>query len=50
MATDQGKTSNLNGLQLVSEIENKVVPAVGHTTFRPPYTPCLLYTSPSPRD
>ena len=33
-ATDQGKTSNLNGLQLVSEIENKVVPSVGHTTFR----------------
>ena len=33
MATDQGKTSNLNGLQLVSKIENKVVPAVGHTTF-----------------
>ena len=29
MATDQGKTSNLNGLQLVSKIENKVVPAVG---------------------
>ena len=28
MATDQGKTSNLNGLQLVSEIENKIVPAV----------------------
>jgi sarcosine oxidase subunit alpha len=39
MATDQGKTSNLNGLQLVSDIENKVVPNVGHTTFRPPYTP-----------
>ena len=42
MATDQGKTSNLNGLQLVSEIENKVVPAVGHTTFRPPYTPISI--------
>ena len=38
MATDQGKTSNLNGLQLVSSIENKIVPSVGHTTFRPPYT------------
>ena len=38
MATDQGKTSNLNGLQLVSNIENKIVPEVGHTTFRPPYT------------
>ena len=42
MATDQGKTSNLNGLQLVSSIENKVVPSVGHTTFRPPYTPVCI--------
>ncbi len=42
MATDQGKTSNLNGLQLVSGIENKVIPSVGHTTFRPPYTPITI--------
>ena len=42
MATDQGKTSNLNGLQLVSEVENKVVPQVGHTTFRPPYAPVSI--------
>jgi len=42
MATDQGKTSNLNGLQLVSNIENKIVPDVGHTTFRPPYTPVTI--------
>jgi len=42
MATDQGKTSNLNGLQLVSNIENKIVPEVGHTTFRPPYTPITI--------
>ena len=42
MATDQGKTSNLNGLQLVAKIENKVVPAVGHTTFRPPYSPVSI--------
>jgi len=42
MATDQGKTSNLNGLQLVSNIENKIVPSVGHTTFRPPYTPVTI--------
>ena len=38
MATDQGKTSNLNGLQLVSEIENRVVPSVGHTTQTTLYT------------
>ena len=42
MATDQGKTSNLNGLQLVSDVEDKVVPSVGHTTFRPPYTPVSI--------
>ncbi len=42
MATDQGKTSNLNGLQLVSSIEKKIVPEVGHTTFRPPYTPVTI--------
>ena len=42
MATDQGKTSNLNGLQLVSNIENKIVPEVGHTTFRPPYAPVTI--------
>ena len=42
MATDQGKTSNLNGLQLVSNIENKIVPEVGHTTFRPPYSPITI--------
>jgi len=42
MATDQGRTSNLNGLQLVSNIENKIVPEVGHTTFRPPYTPVTI--------
>ena len=42
MATDQGKTSNLNGLQLVSNIQDKIVPEVGHTTFRPPYTPVTI--------
>tara|TARA_B110000438_G_scaffold248213_1_gene250847 strand:- start:1585 stop:3825 length:2241 start_codon:yes stop_codon:yes gene_type:complete len=42
MATDQGRTSNLNGLQLVSNIEKKIVPEVGHTTFRPPYTPVTI--------
>ena len=42
MATDQGKTSNLNGLQLVSNIEKKIVPEVGHTTFRPPFSPVTI--------
>jgi len=39
MATDQGKTSNLNALAIVSNAVGKPVPAVGLTTFRPPYTP-----------
>ncbi|MDA0377664.1 MAG: sarcosine oxidase subunit alpha family protein, partial [Proteobacteria bacterium] len=42
MATDQGRTSNLNGLQLVANIEKKIVPQVGHTTFRPPFTPITI--------
>jgi len=42
MATDQGRTSNLNGMQLVSSIEKKIIPEVGHTTFRPPYTPVTI--------
>ncbi|GGF24813.1 sarcosine oxidase subunit alpha [Aliidongia dinghuensis] len=39
MATDQGKTSNINGLAIASDAVKKPVPAVGLTTFRPPYTP-----------
>ncbi|MDF1584835.1 sarcosine oxidase subunit alpha family protein [Marinimicrococcus flavescens] len=39
MATDQGKSSNMNALGLVASILEKPVPAVGTTTFRPPYTP-----------
>ena len=39
MATDQGKTSNLNALGVVSKQLNKSIPEVGLTTFRMPYTP-----------
>ncbi len=39
MATDQGKTSNINALGLLSEALGKTIPEVGTTTFRPPYTP-----------
>ena len=39
MATDQGKTSNLNGLQIASTALAKPVTDIGLTTFRPPYTP-----------
>jgi sarcosine oxidase subunit alpha len=39
MATDQGKTSNLNALAVVSAEIDKPIPQVGLTTFRMPYTP-----------
>jgi sarcosine oxidase, subunit alpha len=39
MATDQGKTSNLNALGLVAGRLGIPLPDVGHTTFRMPYTP-----------
>jgi sarcosine oxidase, subunit alpha len=39
MATDQGKTSNLNALGIVSRTLGKALPEVGLTTFRMPYTP-----------
>ena len=39
MATDQGKTSNLNGLQIAATALAKPVVDIGLTTFRPPYTP-----------
>lgn len=42
MGTDQGKTSNLNGLGLLARQREEAIPAVGTTTFRPPYTPVTL--------
>jgi sarcosine oxidase subunit alpha len=39
MATDQGKTSNLNALTAVAALTGQAVESVGLTTFRPPYTP-----------
>ena len=33
MATDQGKTSNLNGLGVISEASGRTIPEVGITTF-----------------
>ncbi len=39
MATDQGKTSNMNALGIVAGQLDKALPGVGTTTFRPPYTP-----------
>jgi sarcosine oxidase subunit alpha len=42
MGTDQGKLSNINGLAILSEIVSAQIPAVGTTTFRPPYTAITL--------
>jgi sarcosine oxidase subunit alpha len=39
MATDQGKTSNVNTLAVVAGLLRRPIPQVGHTTFRMPYTP-----------
>jgi len=39
MATDQGKTSNLNAMAIVAKHLDVAVPQVGLTTFRMPYTP-----------
>ncbi|CDX14026.1 Sarcosine oxidase alpha subunit [Mesorhizobium plurifarium] len=39
MATDQGKTSNLNGLALLADITGRGIAEVGTTTYRPPFTP-----------
>lgn len=44
MATDQGKISNMNGLEIAADAVGKKVPEVGLTTFRPPYTPTTFGT------
>ena len=42
MGTDQGKTSNVNGLAILAALRGEPIPAVGTTTFRPPYTPVAM--------
>ena len=42
MATDQGKLSNINGLAVLADALGAPIPAVGTTTFRPPYTPISM--------
>jgi sarcosine oxidase subunit alpha len=44
MATDQGKTSNVNALAIVAAASGRTVPEVGLTTFRQPYTPVTFGT------
>ncbi|HWM30705.1 MAG TPA: sarcosine oxidase subunit alpha family protein [Methyloceanibacter sp.] len=42
MATDQGKTGNLNGAAVLAGVTGRYVGAVGTTTFRPPFTPVAI--------
>ncbi len=39
MATDQGKTANVQALAIMAELTGKSIPETGTTVFRPPYTP-----------
>ncbi len=39
MASDQGKTSNVNGLAILAAATGRAIPSVGTTRFRPPYDP-----------
>lgn len=42
MGTDQGKTSNVNGLAILASVTERAIPDVGTTVFRPPCTPVTL--------
>ncbi len=42
MAADQGKTSNMAGLAAMAALQDKPIPEVGTTTFRPPFVPVSL--------
>ena len=42
MGTDQGKTSNVNGLAILASATGGSIAEVGTTTFRPPYTPVSI--------
>jgi sarcosine oxidase subunit alpha len=42
MGTDQGKTSNVNGLAILAALTERSIADVGTTVFRPPYSPVPL--------
>jgi heterotetrameric sarcosine oxidase alpha subunit len=42
MGTDQGKTSNINGLAILASRTERTIAEVGTTTFRPPYAPIAI--------
>ncbi len=42
MATDQGRTANVNGIAIMAALTGRSIAATGTTTFRPPYTPVAI--------
>jgi sarcosine oxidase subunit alpha len=42
MATDQGRTANVNGLAIMAELTQRTIPQTGVTLARPPYTPVAI--------
>ncbi|MEZ5811200.1 MAG: sarcosine oxidase subunit alpha family protein [Rhizobiaceae bacterium] len=44
MATDQGKTSNVNGLAIMAGISGRTISETGTTIYRPPYVPVAIGT------
>jgi glycine cleavage system aminomethyltransferase T len=42
MATDQGRTANVNALAIMAEITGRSIPETGITMARPPYTPVAV--------
>ena len=42
MATDQGKTSNINGQAIMAALTERAISEAGTTVSRPPYTPVAL--------
>jgi len=42
MATDQGKSSGVNGLAILADVTGRTIAETGTTTFRPPFTPVSI--------
>ena len=42
MGTDQGKTSWTNGILEIARLSGKSAQDIGHTTYRPPYSPITI--------
>ena len=42
MATDQGKTSNINAMAIIASNQKKTIPDIGYTTYRQPYIPVSM--------